>query len=141
MLPYENQSLARAAGRPSRCLRSNRHRPEIAASLTWRLDLLSRFLKLFMQCGICIAGLLPQEFKFTIIVGEHRVDFGLVCKIECNGPVYFLKAQHRKGLSDAFRSRPAQESIDNGIKRDARPRNPVSGIPFLDVVSRHKTLQ
>src|SRR6267378_5637868 len=138
---FESQFPARAAGHPSRCLRSDRHRPEIAASLTWRLDLLTCFLELFIQYGICIAGLLSQEFKFAVIVGEHRVDFGLVCQIECNGPVYFFEAQHRIRLSDAFRRRPAQKSINKGIKRYAGPGDPVSALPFLDVVSRHKTLQ
>ncbi len=68
------------------------------ASLTWRLDLLTCFFELLVQVGICIARLLPQNFKFAIILGEQRVDFGLVRQIKGDRPVYFFQAQNGNGM-------------------------------------------
>ena len=97
----------------------------------WGLELLPCFLDFLIQAGICLSCLLAQMFKFAVVISEVRVEFRLVCQIECNGAVNLFKASTGKDwamLSGAAPRRKAYttESRDTRVPAIQYPPSPFS---------------
>ena len=56
-----------------------------------------------MQERISFPQALAESRKFSLSLPEISVDFGLVCKVVCNGTIDLFEREGREAVHDAFR--------------------------------------